>query len=195
MLSRTDGFVLYGKLGVDFSSTSELRYANIKNRLRLIRARHNVYMASDNHTVSLEIVDCSLYIRRIALRDDFHKKRQDRFAYTPVEFNYPEIPAKTFITPARQNHFIQKNVFNNAPVRRIAFPMNTNTAFTRSYTENPVWYQQFDLTQSRKLRGGQPNVDSGAADNCHLYVTTLKARNFQMISPQFRLIISKTTMC
>ena len=178
-LSRTDGFMLYGKLGVDFFSTSELRYANMKNRLRPIRARHNVYMASDNPTVSREIVDCSPYTRRIALKDDFHKKRLDRLAYTPVEFNYLDTPAKTFITPARQNHFIQKNVFNNAPVRRIAFAMSTNTAFTRSYTENLFWYQQFHLRQSKKLRGGQPIVYFDAADNCHLYVTIMKARNFQ----------------
>ena len=41
MLSRPDGFMLYGKLGVDFFSTSELLYPNIKIRLRLIRARPN----------------------------------------------------------------------------------------------------------------------------------------------------------
>ena len=39
MLSRPDGFMLYGKLGVDFFSTSELLYPNMKIRLRLIRAR------------------------------------------------------------------------------------------------------------------------------------------------------------
>ena len=38
MLSRPDGFMLYGKLGVDFFSTSELLYPNMKVRLRLIRA-------------------------------------------------------------------------------------------------------------------------------------------------------------
>ena len=41
MLSRPDDFMLYGKLGVDFFSTSELLYPNMKNRLRLIRARPN----------------------------------------------------------------------------------------------------------------------------------------------------------
>ena len=130
MLSRPDGFMLYGKLGVDFFSTSELLYPNMKVRLRLIRARLNFYMISDNPNVSLEIVDCSLYTRRIALKDDFHKKRMDMLAYTPVEFNYLETLAKTFIIPARQNQFIQENIFNNAPVRRIAIAMNKNSAFT-----------------------------------------------------------------
>ena len=66
--------MLYGKLGVVFFSTSELVYPNMKVRLRLIRARPNFYMISDNPNVSLGIADCSLYTRRIALKDDYHKK-------------------------------------------------------------------------------------------------------------------------
>ena len=73
--------------------------------------------------------------------------------------------------------------------------MNTNSAFTGSYTEDPFWYQQIVLRQITKLRGRQPIVDFHAADNCRLYLTTMKALNFQVdISPQFQLIISKTTM-
>ena len=80
MLSRPDGFMLYGILGVDFFSTSELLYPNKKVRLRLIRARPNFYMISDNPNFSLGIVNCSLYTRRIALKDDYHKKRMDMLA-------------------------------------------------------------------------------------------------------------------
>ena len=96
VLSRPDGFMLYGKLGVDFFSTSELLYPNMKIRLRLIRARPNFYMISDNANVSLGIIDCSLHTRRFALRDDYHMKRMDMLAYTPVEFNYLETPRKHF---------------------------------------------------------------------------------------------------
>ena len=57
--------------------------------------------------------------------------------------------------------------------------MNTNSAFTGSYIENPFWYQHFDLRHIRILRGDQPNVHFDAADNCRLYVTAMKATNFQ----------------
>ena len=90
-----------------------------------------------------------------------------------------EILAKTFIIPARQNQFIEENIFNKAPIRRVAIAMNTNSAFTGSLTENPFWYQQFDLRQIRLLRGGQPIADFDTAHNCRLYVTTMKAMNFQ----------------
>ena len=163
MLSRPDGFILYGKSRVDFFSTSELLYPNMKNRQRLIRARPKIYMISVNPNISLGIVDCSFYTRRIAIKGDCHKKRMDMLAYTPVEFNYLETLAKLLIIPAWQNQFIQENIFNNAPVRRIAIAMNTNFAFGGSHTENPFWYQQFELRQVRIFRGGQPNVDFDAA--------------------------------
>ena len=46
--------------------------------------------------------------------------------------------AKTIIIPARKNLFIQENIFNKAPVRRIASAMNTNSAITGPNTENPI---------------------------------------------------------
>ena len=54
-----------------------------------------------------------------------------------------ETLAKTFLILVRQNQFTQENFFNLAPVRRIAFALNKNSAFTGSYFENPFWCQQF----------------------------------------------------
>ena len=100
-------------------------------------------------------------------------------AYAPGEYSYLETLAKTFIIPARQNQFIQENIFNNAPIRRVAIAMSTNSAFIGFFTKNPFWYQQFDLRQIRIFRGGQSIVDFDTADSCRLYVTTMKAMNFQ----------------
>ena len=138
-------------MGVEFSSTCELLYPNVKIRPLLLRARPNFYMISENTNASLGIVDCSVYTRRIAV-NDYHNKRMDMLASTTVEFNYLETLAKISIFPARQNQFIQENIVNNGPVRRIAIAMNTNSAFTGSYTEKPFWFQQSDLRQIRKLR-------------------------------------------
>ena len=80
MLSRHNGFMLCGEMEVDFLSTSELQYPILKLRLQKVRARPFSYMISDNPNVSLGIVDCSLYIRRIALKDVYHKENLDTLA-------------------------------------------------------------------------------------------------------------------
>ena len=91
---KPDGFMLYGKLGIDFLTTAELLYPNKKIRIRLIRAGPNFYMISENPNVSLGIVDCTLYTRRVMLKEDYHKKRMSQLAYTPVQCNYMETLAK-----------------------------------------------------------------------------------------------------
>ena len=146
---------------------------------RLNRARPNLYMVSENPNNSLGIVDCSLYTQRVMLKEDYQKKRMSQLAYAPVEYNYMETLAKTFIVPARRNHFIQEKIFNNEPIRRKTIAMNSNSAFTGSFAENPFWYQQFNLGGIRILRGGQLIVHHDTIDSCRLYDTTLKAMNSQ----------------
>ena len=188
LYSRPDGFMLFGTLGIDFLTTSELLYPIMKVRIRLIRARPNFYMISENPNVCLGIVDCSLHTRRVMLKEDYHKKRMSQLSNAPVEYNSMETLAKTFVIPARQNQFIQENIFKNAPIRRIAIAMNSNSAFTGSFAENPFLYHQFNLRDIRILRGRQPTFHHYTTDNCCLYVTTVKAMNFH----QFQLIISKS---
>ena len=73
----------------------------MKVRIRLIRARPTFYMINENPNVSLGIVDCSLYTRRVMLKEDYHKKRMSQLAYVPVEYNYMETLAKTYFIPER----------------------------------------------------------------------------------------------
>ena len=167
----------------------------MKIKLQLIEARPNFYMISNNPNVSLGIVDCSLYTRRIALKEDYHRNWMDMLAYSPAEFLCFETLAKTFIIPARQNQFTQENIFNNAPVPRIAIAMNTNSAFTGSYTQKPFWYQQFDLRRIRMLREGHPIVDFDAVDNSRLYVTTMEGINFQYDIPSIPYWYFQTPLC
>ena len=110
MHSTLDGFMLYGKLGINFLTTTELLYPNMRIRIRLLRARPNFYIISENPNVSLGFVDCFLYTRRVILKQDYHKKKMSQLAYAPVEYNYVETLAKICIIPVRQNQFVpEKN--------------------------------------------------------------------------------------
>ena len=93
-LSIPDGFVLYGELRLESFSTTELLHANMKIRQRIFRVRHNFYMISENPNASSLTVDCSLYTRRIALKDDYHKRPMDMLAFALVEFSYLRTLAK-----------------------------------------------------------------------------------------------------
>ena len=61
----------------------------------------------------------------------------------------------------------------------MALAMNITFAFTGSYTETPFCYQQGHVRYIKKLRGRLSTMNSDAAHNCRLYVTTMKAMNFQ----------------
>ena len=122
-----------------------------------------------NPIVSLGNVDCSLYTQRNAPKIDDHKKRMDMLLYTLMKFNYLETLAKTFSIPTQQNRFFQKNVPNNAPVRRgIAIVTKLNSTFSGSHTKKSFSYQHTDHRPTRKLSEGQPSVDFDSADSCRL---------------------------
>ena len=112
MHSTPDRIMLYGKLGVDFFYTSEFLKPKTKTTLQLIGVELNCYMISDNPNVSFGIVDCSLYIRGIPLKDHYQKKRMVMLAFIAVKYNYLEVLANSSIIPARQKQFIQGNNFS-----------------------------------------------------------------------------------
>ena len=89
-----------------------------------------------------------------------------------------ETIAHTFIILSEQNQFIQENVFNNAPIKRIAIAMNTNSAFIGHFQKNPFHYQKFGLREIRIVRGGRAIVSVDTTNDCRAYLTTTKARNF-----------------
>ena len=89
-----------------------------------------------------------------------------------------ETIAQTIIIPSGQNQFIKENVFNNAPIRQIAIAMNTNSAFTGHFLENPFHYRKVGLRELKIVRGGRANVSIDTTNNCTAYVTTMKAMSF-----------------
>ena len=80
VLSRPEGFMLYGNLGVYFFATSAMKFPNMKIRLRLIRAKLNFYMISNNSNFSLGNVDCSACTHPTSLKDDHQRKGIDILA-------------------------------------------------------------------------------------------------------------------
>ena len=179
MLSRPDGFMLYGKLLVELFSPSDLFHPNMKTGLRLIRVRPIFYMISDNPTLVLELLIVHftivlLHLRMIITRTEWTCLLTLLWLSTIWKL----LQRLSAFLPDKTSSF-EKNISNKGPVRRIAIAKNTNTALIGFFNENPFWYQQFSLRQIRVLKGGPPTVDFDAADNFRFYVTTMKAMNRQ----------------
>ena len=103
----------------------------------------------------------------------------DMLAYTLVEYEDLEILANTFKNPSGRNQFIEKNIIKIARSRRIAFAMNANSSFKRSFRKKPLHYQYFDRRQIKTLRAARPVVDFDASDKFCLQVTPMGAMDFQ----------------
>ena len=69
-------FSLYGRLAIDLFTCEKLLLRKTELRIKLIRARPNFYMLSNNPKVNLKIVDCSLFTRRILVAEPNHQYLQ-----------------------------------------------------------------------------------------------------------------------
>ena len=156
----------------------KLLLPNTKVRLKLICARPTFYIVSYNPHVSLKVLECSLFTRRVIVNEVYRQTIKYQLTHQPACYNFMETIARTFIIPSGQNQFIQENVFNNAPIRRIAIAMNTNTAFTGHFQENPFHNQKFGLRELRIVRGDIAIVSVDTTNDRRAYVTTMKAINF-----------------
>ena len=132
-------------------------------------------MLSDNPNVSLKFVDFSLFTGRILFTEPNHQNLQWNLEREPAQYSYMETVARTFIVPSRQNQFIQENIFNNAPIGRVAVAVNANSTVAGSFNKNPFSYQQFHLRERRIIRGGREIVSLDTTFPCQPYVITMNA--------------------
>ena len=90
-----------------------------------------------------------------------------------------ETITRTFIIPSRQNQFLQENVFNIAPSRRIAGAMKSKSPVAGFLEEILFNYEQFHLRELRSLRDGREIVSLDATSPCRPSVTTMETRQFK----------------
>ena len=65
-------FSLYGRLAIDLFICEKFLQPIIKVRIKLIQARPNFYVLSDNPNVSMKFVDCLLFTRKILVAEPNH---------------------------------------------------------------------------------------------------------------------------
>ena len=101
---------------------------------------------------------------------------------SPAEFNKLENLANILITADRQNRITQQYFFIIDPVRLKAIAINGGL-HTQDCTMK--FHSSLCNSISKKSQHSGAIVDFEAADNCRLYVTTMRAMSFQDDSPTF----------
>lgn len=178
-----DGISLYGRLSIDAFSCDKFLLPNTRVRIKLIRSRPNFYLCGADYGGQIQILHAVLNTRTVTVQDSMVKHIDQSLLREPAKYHFMETEARTFIIPANQNQFIEENVFNNAPIRRLALAMNTNSAFTGSYGENPFHYQRFNLGEIKIIRNNQTVVQMKTNEMAQAYVTTMKAMKFNDETP------------
>ena len=139
-----------------FLSHLWLSLSKYGSRLRLIKARPSFYLISDNPKGSLGIVDSSLCLRRIALKDDYYKKKMDMLSFITLDNNYLESLAKTFIFPARKSRTSSVKKLFLTKLKFVEFPLQWTRPLL-SLDQIPKIHsgtRQFDFRQVEILRRG-----------------------------------------
>lgn len=187
---KTGSWTLYGKLSIDAFTCEKLLLPKTRVRIKLIRSRPNFHLICDKAVPSgaIKISHASLFTRRVSVQEDYLRVLENQLTRQPARYHFNELDARQFIVSDGQNQFIQENVFNNAPIRRLVVAMNTNSAFTGSFAENPFHYQKFGLREIRVIRGNQPIVYMSTVENAQAYVTTMKAMKFNDETPGLPLV-------
>ena len=141
MPSRPDGFMLYAKLRVDSFSTSELLYPNLKNKLRIFRARPNFY----NLVLELLIV----HLTRVVLlsRLIITKTNGHAYIYSCGVLVFWD-SSKDFQHSCQTEPVHPRKHFQQCSSSSYCY-CNGDKEFTGSYTENQFWFLQFNLKQIR----------------------------------------------
>ena len=106
-----NGTTYYVKLAIDLFQCEKLLLPNRKIRLKLIRARPNFYMISYNPHVSLEILDCSLFIRRVVVNAVYRQTIKYQLTHQPACYNFIETIARAFLFLQDRTSLFRKKFF------------------------------------------------------------------------------------
>ena len=84
----------------------------------------------------LRFLPINFFTRRVVVNEVYQQTIKYQLTHQQAPYNFMEKIALTFIIPSGQNQVIQENVFNIAPIRRIAIARNSNSAFIGHIQEN-----------------------------------------------------------
>ena len=149
----------------------------MKNRPRLIGARPDFYMISDIPNVRLGTVDCSLYIRYIAVRINITRKEWTCLRILLWSAIISKLWQRFSSFPSDKSSSFKKLFSTRLQFFRVLFHW-IKTLHSLDQTLEIHFGISNLISDQYKIVRGQPIVVFDAAHYCRLHVTARKALNF-----------------
>ena len=132
---------------------------------------------TDSPNVSLKSLGCSLFTRRVLIVEPNHRYLRWNLEKELADYNYMETAPRTLINPSRKNQFIQvgSNKKNNCCNEH---KFNCCGFFRKFFQLSTISFER-----ARTIRVARAIVSLDTTSPCRLYVTKLKAMQFNEVVP------------
>jgi hypothetical protein len=144
-----------GKLHLDIANQDKFLPNGVDMNLKLVRNSDEFALMSDAaDTYKIEIVDASLFVRKVKLFPEVQAAHIKAFERGPARYPMRRGEVKTFTLAAGARSFTQENVYNGQLPKRLIVALVDNSAFNGDVTENPFNYQHHKLNMMAIYKDG-----------------------------------------
>ncbi len=136
-----------GKLHLDITNQDKYLPNGVDMDIKLVRSSDAFALMSDgSEAFKVEIVDASLFVRRVKLFPEVQAAHIKAFERAPARYAIRRGEVKTYTLTAGGRSFTQENLYNGQLPKRLIVAMVDNSAFNGEQKENPFNYKHNDLT-------------------------------------------------
>lgn len=136
-----------GKLNLDINNQDKYLPNGVDMDVKLVRSSDDFsLMSDDSEKFKVEIVDASLFIRRIKLFPEVQAAHIKAFEKSPAKYNIQRKTVKAYTLGMGGRSFAQENVYNGQLPKRLIIAMVDNKAYNGEQDKNPFNYKHYNLT-------------------------------------------------
>ena len=161
---------LIDRLHIDFFVQDKPLVNGVRMKIKLYKNKDAFLLMSSEvgAAFKLQIMDVTLYMRKIRLVDQVYKDIVSRDIVYPIT----RVETKDYLSPQGVRNFYLTNISNGTLPKRIILALVLSEAYNGSYTHNPFNFQHFNLSKlelniNGAVYGGKP-LEFDFANNKYL---------------------------
>ena len=163
---------------LDIASLDMYLLDNVDVRIRLELANQSWYMASIGSVpITTHIQKATLWVDKVIPHFNAMKALSEAIQKQPVEYIFDKTLLKTYVVGSQENNIILEQPFNNVIPEKLTMCFIDNTSFNGSYTRNPLYFPNLDVSQIKVSMNGN-NVYTLKNDT-RGYYETLRSNGLQ----------------